>query len=75
MLTYQLHSRIFNIENNENLSFPNDVEIELKLSPPTSFGTDSSPSRTLVKAGGDVGGRATLLTNIDLGFRGDVTYL
>lgn len=50
MLTYQLHSRIFQIENNERFSFPNDVEIEIKLSPPTAFGTDDSPSRTLVKA-------------------------
>lgn len=50
MLTYQLHSRIFKIENNEKFTFPNNVEIEFKLSPPTSFGTDNSPSRTLVKA-------------------------
>ena len=50
MLTYQLHSRIFKIENNEKFTFPNNVEIEFKLSPPTSFGTDNSPSRALFKA-------------------------
>lgn len=50
MLTHQLHTRIFNIKNNERLTFPNDVEIEIKFSPATTFGADSSPSRTLVRA-------------------------
>lgn len=50
MLTYQLHTRIFQIENNEKFSFPNEVQIEIKLSPPSAFGTANSPSRTLVKA-------------------------
>ena len=56
MLTYQLHTRIFQIENNEKFSFPNEVQIEIKLSPPTAFGKANSPSRTLVK------GRAAKLT-------------
>lgn len=50
MLTYQLHTRILKIENKENLTFPNEVELEVKLSPSTAFGTDSSPSRTLVRS-------------------------
>jgi len=50
MLTYQLQARRFVIENDIPFQFPNPTVIELKLGPPTAFGTDSSPSRTVVRA-------------------------
>jgi hypothetical protein len=50
MLTYQLQSRVFKIEEGEGFTFPDKAEIELKLGPATAFGTDVSPSRTVVRA-------------------------
>lgn len=49
MLTYQLHTRVFRIEEGSKFNFPNKGVIELKLGPPTAFGTDDSPSRTVIK--------------------------
>ena len=62
MLTYQLQSRIFQIESDDQFSFPNVAEVELKLGPATTFGTDSSLSRTLVRAH-----RATIIINANTG--------
>lgn len=50
MLTYQLHTRVFKIEDGGAFTFPNTVVLELKLEPGTAFGTDDAPSRTLVRA-------------------------
>ncbi len=56
MLTYQLQTHTFRLENDNNLSFPNNVELKIKFAPPSAFRTESSPSRTLVK------GRKALIT-------------
>ena len=50
MLTYQLHTRIFQIEDGGRFTFPSKVHLEFKLAPGTTFGTDDAPSRTLVRA-------------------------
>jgi hypothetical protein len=50
MLTYQLHTRIFQIEGGGQFGFPNKCRIELKFAPGTTFGTEDAPSRTLVRA-------------------------
>lgn len=49
MLTYQLQSRVYRLEDNDTLVFPNDVEIELLIEPPEPFGAAAGPSRTAVK--------------------------
>jgi hypothetical protein len=51
MLTYQLQTRIIRFKGEDGpLTFPNRVEIELRLGPATAFGTEASPSRTVVRA-------------------------
>lgn len=50
MLTYQLHTRIFRIENGEPFQFPNKALLQIKFAPGSAFGTDDKPSRTLVRA-------------------------
>src|SRR5712671_374288 len=50
MLTYQLHTRIFAIEDGGPMTFPNAAQLKLKLGPGTAFGTEDKPSRTLVRA-------------------------
>lgn len=50
MLTYQLHTRNFQIEGGGQFVFPNKCRLELKLAPGTTFGTEDAPSRTLVRA-------------------------
>lgn len=49
MLTYQLQSRVYRLEDNDTLVFPNDVEIELIIEPPEPFGAAAGPSRTAIK--------------------------
>jgi hypothetical protein len=49
MLTYQLQSRVYRINDGDVLFFPNDVEIEILLEPPEPFGAATCPSRTAVK--------------------------
>jgi hypothetical protein len=50
MLTYQLHTRIFQIEEGGPFIFPGKVTLEVQYGPATSFGSDDAPSRTLVRA-------------------------
>jgi len=50
VLTYQLQSRAFKLEEGTGFAFPGYAEIELKLAPATAFGTDTSPGRTVVRA-------------------------
>jgi hypothetical protein len=50
MLTYQLHTRVFQIENGGALHFPNRAVLQVKLGPGTAFGTEDRLSRTLVRA-------------------------
>jgi hypothetical protein len=50
MLTYQLHTRLFVLEPGEQLVFPNKVMVKVEFSPGTTFGTQDSRSRVLVKA-------------------------
>ena len=49
MLTYQLQTRVFVLENDEPLTFPNLAEVTIKLGPGTAFGTADEPSRTLAQ--------------------------
>jgi hypothetical protein len=62
MITYQLHTRIFQIEDGGQFVFPNKCQLELKLGPGTTFGTEDAPSRTLVRAR-----EATVLINSNTG--------
>jgi hypothetical protein len=62
MLTYQLQTRIFNIEEGGPFQYPNKAYVELKLAPGTTFGTDDAPSRTLVR-----GRKANVLINANTG--------
>ena len=62
MLTYQLQTRIFKIEEGGRFKFPNKVLLEVKFAPGTSFGTDAAPSRTLVRAR-----EATVIINSNTG--------
>lgn len=62
MLTYKLHTRIFRIEDGEQFVFPNKCQLELKLGPGTTFGTEDAPSRTLIRAR-----EATVLINSNTG--------
>ena len=50
MLTYQLQTRIFQIEKGGPFQFPNKALLELRFAPGTTFGTDEAPSRTFVHA-------------------------
>lgn len=50
MLTYQLQSRTYRIEDSDRLPFPNDVVVEMDLEPPTLFGSPGDPTRTGVKS-------------------------
>lgn len=50
MLTYQLQARVFHIEEGGPFQFPNNTILEIKFMPGSAFGTDASPSRTLVRA-------------------------
>ncbi len=49
MLTYQLHTRVFQIETGTQFDFPNKVHIEIKCAPAPAFGCEDGPSRTLVR--------------------------
>jgi len=62
MLTYQLHTRIFQIEDGGHFEFPNKVILQVKFSPGTAFGTQDRLSRTLVRAH-----KATLMINANTG--------
>lgn len=48
MLTYQLQPRVFRVEVANSFTFPNELTLELKYGPGTSFGTQGDHSRTLV---------------------------
>lgn len=48
MLTYQLQNRVFRVEGNGLLEFPNQVEIEIKMGPPEAFGTSDGFSRLVL---------------------------
>lgn len=50
MLTYQLQDRIYRVEDDGDLVFPNDVVIEMILEPATPFGAPGSATRTAVKS-------------------------
>ena len=52
MLTYQLQSRIYRINEGDTLVFPNDVAIEMLFEPPEPFGAATGPSRTAVRGQG-----------------------
>lgn len=62
MFTYQLHTRIFQIEDGGNFNFPNKARLEFKFAPGTTFGTEDAPSRTMVRAR-----EATILINANTG--------
>ena len=62
MLTYQLQPRLFRLKRADSLTFPNELTLELKYAPGTSFGTQADHSRTLVRAR-----KAQLLYNANTG--------
>lgn len=62
MLTYQLQDRVFRVEDDGPLEFPNQVEIEMKLGPPEAFGTSDGFSRLVI-----FGRKARLLWNSNTG--------
>ena len=62
MLTYQLHTRVFKVEEGEEFEFPAPTVIEVKFAPGVAFGTDDSPSRALVR-----GRDATVTVNANTG--------
>lgn len=49
MLTYQLQSRVYRINDGDALVFPNDIAIEMLFEPPEPFGAATCPSRTAVR--------------------------
>ncbi|MCZ6780465.1 MAG: hypothetical protein O7C73_02340 [Nitrospirae bacterium] len=62
MLTYQLHTRVFQIEGGGQFQFPNTAVLEVKFSPGSAFGTEDRLSRTLVRAR-----EATVMLNANTG--------
>lgn len=50
MLTYQLQTRVFQIEGGGQFQFPNRSVIEVKFSPASAFGSEDRLSRTVVRA-------------------------
>ena len=63
MLTYQLHTRVFQIEDRDGkFDFPNLAVLEVKFSPGSAFGTEDRLSRTLVRAR-----EATVMINANTG--------
>lgn len=62
MLTYQLQPRVFRIVGSSPFAFPNDLILELKYGPGTSYGTNDNHSRALVK-----GRKSELLYNANHG--------
>ena len=62
MLTYQLQSRIYRINDGDTLVFPNDVTIEMLFEPAEPFGAATGPSRTAVR-----GHKAKVLYNANTG--------
>lgn len=62
MLTYLLHERIFMVEDEGKFTFPNDLKLSVKLSPPEAFGSSDGKSRLIVH-----GRKTTLLWNANNG--------
>jgi hypothetical protein len=50
MLTYRLHTRVFQLEPGQSFQFPNRVAVAVQLEPKTAFGASNEPSRTAVRA-------------------------
>ena len=65
MLTYHLQKRIFQTENGEQFSFPNNVEIEIFLEPSEQFGLGNKPSRTGIQ-----GTNGKIVTDLNVGRSG-----
>ena len=62
MFTYQTQARTFEVQSGEQFVFPNEVTLEFELFPQTAFGSETAPSRTMVRGRG-----ATLTIDQDTG--------